>query len=114
MLDIWVAQVVKADVGQARSLKQELQMGAGPAGIGRPLRVEGVWKDPLRVGALLPLRQQLCRAGRQGDDPPPLACLGLPHGQEAAFLDVDGAADGQRPFCLVEVGPHEAADFVAA
>ena len=62
-----VSQIVKPDTRQAGILQQSLHVIVGAARADRTLRAEGIWKDPLGAGVLLPFPQQLGRAGRQGD-----------------------------------------------
>ena len=62
---------------------------------------------------LLPLFQPLDGTGRQPDDPPAPAGLGLADFQLAPLGRVHRPEDLQRPGALVEVLPHEPADLTS-
>ena len=107
-------KLLEVGLGQPGILQQSLHVIVGAAGTDRTLRAERIGEYPLGAGALLPLPQQLCRAGRQGDGTPALSCLGLPGGQSAALALVERPAHRQRPLLPVEVGPHQTADLTSS
>ena len=106
-----MSQVMESDVGQTGLLEQYLQSAVSRVRICRQLRAGGMGEYPLTDGSLLSLPQELYDALGQDDGACALAGLGVAQGEYAHLFTMEGTAYFQRAFLLVEVLPHEAADF---
>ena len=109
-----VAQIMKADAGQARPLEQRLHVEVGRAGVDRILRLHWVGEYPLTDGIRLAPPQDVRHRLRQEDGTHSLSRFGLTDGVLALPLAVEGAAHLQRAALLVEVAPLQSADLAAA
>ena len=114
MLDIRVTQIMEADAGQPRPLKQRLHVAIRRVGIDWIFRLHWVRKDPLADSIRFSPPQDVSHAVRQDDGAHALIGLCLTDGVLALPLAVEGSAHLQRPGVPVEVAPLQAADLSAA
>ena len=106
-----MSQVMESDVGETSLLEQHLQSPVGRVRIRWQLRAGGLGEDPLADGALLSLPQEFHNARGKDNGAGALAGLGVAQSEHAHLFAVQGAAHFERPFLLIEVLPHEAADL---
>ena len=104
-------QIVEADVRQASLLEQNFQTAIGRVRVHGQLRTGRLREYPLAHRPLLSLPQELYDALGQDDGTVALAGLGGTQREYAQLLAVEGAADVERAFLLIEVLPHQAADL---
>ena len=106
-----VPQIVEADVRQASLIEQYFQSAVGRVRVHGQLRADRLREDPLAHRPLLSLPQELHDALGQDDGAVAFAGLGRAQSEHTHLLAVERAADVERPFLLVEVLPHKAADL---
>ena len=109
-----VTQIMKADAGQSRPLKERLHAAIGRIGVDWIFRLHGVWENPLADGVRFAPPQDFSHAVRQDDGSHTLIGLCLTDGVLTLPLAVEGAAHLQRPGVLIEVAPLQTADLTAA
>lgn len=109
-----VAQIMKADAGQSRPLKERLHAAIGRIGVDWIFRLHGVWENPFADGVRFAPPQDFSHAVRQDDGSHTLIGLCLTDGVLALPLAVEGAAHLQHTALLVEVAPLQSADLTAA
>ena len=109
-----VTQIMKADAGQPRPLKQRLHVEVGRTGVDRILWLRWVGEYPLTDGIRFAPPQDVRHRLRQDDGTHSLSRFGLADGVLTLPLAVEGAAHLQRAALLVEVAPLQSADLAAA
>lgn len=109
-----MTQIVEADAGQARIGQEFFQLSVGAVWADGSFWAKRIVEDPGGEGLFLPRPQQFRCAGRQDDLSRSSIGFSVSSHQPAAFFSVKGAADFEGVAALIEVRPHESADFAPA
>ena len=109
-----MAQIMKADAGQARPLEECFHVAIGRIGIDGVFRLHRIREYPLTDGIHISPPQDVRHRLRQGDGTHSLSRFGLADGVLTLPLAVEGAAHLQRAGIPVEVAPLQSADLAAA
>ena len=109
-----VTQIMEADAGQPRPLKERFHVAIGRVGIDWILRLHRVGEYPLTDGIRLAPPQDFSHTVRQDDGAHALIGLRLADGVFALPLAVQGSAYLQRTGIPIEVAPLQTADLAAA